>query len=668
MTTDATRAVDIPGSVTLRLRTFSLTLLLLAGCLLLMPCGPAASSVLVDDFSDNAINPSVWKSFQEGSGPTVVETNQRLEIALPAQSAEDPAPAPNIFSAGYTSACRLRGDFDVQVGYVLPVWPIRNGVRMGLNVGFGGVGRISGGGLDASTFGLREVYISNFAQGCCGFVNSSDLTGTLRLVRTGSRVFGYFLNSSNTWVLVGSSTATTADTAISMAAWSHDGFFTNQEVKVTFDNFVINQGQLTCLANAGPDQTVNEGTEVTLDGSHSGGADVTFLWEQVGATDSTAVALLDPTSSTPSFTAPLLAGGFGSQVLTFRLTVASGGDSSSDTVDITVRNVNGAPEAHAGSAQKVKELRLVTLDGTMSFDPDSDQIGYAWTQIDGPTVTLNGANMATPTFQAPDLSGGVTGPVVLSFQLTVFDGTCATCLSSSDTVTVTIEQINHAPTANAGDDQTKNEASVVMLDGTASSDSDGDPIIHYAWSQVSGPTVNLSDPASATPTFTAPATGPGGATLEFSLVVSDAELTSEPALVTINVLNLNDPPLCTAARPSRALLWPPNHKMVPIGITGVADPDNDQVRITITGVTQDEPLNGLGDGDTSPDAMLQGETVLLRAERSGKGNGRVYLITFTAADTTGGSCTGTAVVGIPHSMKSGESPVDDGQLYDSTLP
>jgi hypothetical protein len=626
-----------------------------------------ASPVLSDDFNDNAINPSLWKPFQQGSGPTIVESNQRLEITLPAQSAEAPAPAPDIFSAGYTSVCRLRGDFDIQVGYTLPTWPFQNGVRIGLNVGFGGVGRISGGGLDASTFGLREVYITNFTQGCCGFVNSGDLAGTLRLVRTGGTVSGYFLNSSNTWVPVGSSAATTADTGISLAAWSHDGFFTHQEVKVTFDNFVINQGQLTCLANAGPDQTVDEGAAVTLDGSNSGGTNVTFNWQQLAGL---AVTLNDPTSAKPAFTAPTLPGGFGSQVLTFQLTVNSGGESSIDTVDITVSNVNTAPEAHAGPAQTVKELSPVTLDGTASFDPDGDALGYAWAQTVGTPVEIAGANLAKPTFQAPQLAGGVGGSEMLTFQLTVSDGNCATCLSSSASVTVTVEQENHAPTAHAGLDQTTNEGGNVTLNGMASSDPDGDPI-GYLWAQVSGPAVALSDPATASPSFAAPVTGPGGAMMVFALVVDDGQLVSAADQVAVNVLNVNDPPRCDLAAASPAQLWPPNHKLVRVDIVGITDPDlSDKILITVTGVTQDESVNGLGDGDTSPDAVIRGDNVLLRAERSGDGNGRVYQISFTATDlqAAGGSCSGTVAVVVPQSAATGASPMDDGQQHDATLP
>jgi hypothetical protein len=84
--------------------------------------------------------------------------------------------------------------------------------------------------------------------------------------------------------------------------------------------------------------------------------------------------------------------------------------------------------------------------------------------------------------------------------------------------------------------------------------------------------------------------------------------------------------------------------------------------------TSNEPENGLGDGDTSPDAVIQGHTVLLRAERAGTGNGRVYQVHFTADDGRGGTCTGSVLVKVPHSMKPGLPVIDDGQLYTSAVP
>ena len=414
-------------------------------------------------------------------------------------------------------------------------------------------------------------------------------------------------------------------------------------------------------ADAGADQAVDEGTIVILDGSQSTGLNPSYLWEQIAGPS---VVLTGETTTNPSFEAPLLSGGVdGNQTLTFELTVsASSGLSDSDTVDVTVKNLNHAPVADAGQDQQVSESSSVALSATNSYDPDGDAIACAWVQTCGSAVTLDGDTTCDPSFTAPLVPGGAGGSETLCFEVHVSDS----ALSATDDVQVTVEQVNHAPVANAGPDQTRFEGSRVVLDGTASSDPDGDPFT-CSWTQVSGPTVLLSDPAVCAPSFTAPAVDPGGDTLVLRLVVSDSQLQSLPDDVSISVRNLNDPPACTLAQASQGSLWPPNHKLVSVGITGVSDPDTNQVSIAITGVTQDEPVNGLGDGDTSPDAVPQGSTVLLRAERSGTGNGRVYRVQFTADDGQGGICSGTVTVGVPKSMQSG-TPIDDGQLHDSTQP
>lgn len=133
---------------------------------------------------------------------------------------------------------------------------------------------------------------------------------------------------------------------------------------------------------------------------------------------------------------------------------------------------------------------------------------------------------------------------------------------------------------------------------------------------------------------------------------------------------VNNPPVCTAAAASPSLLWPPNHKLRVVEVVGVTDPDGDPVTIVITGVTQDEPLNGLGDGDTSPDAAAgpSPSSVQLRAERSGKGDGRVYRISFTATDSKGASCSGTVLVGVPHDQGAGSTPIDSGLVVNSFGP
>jgi uncharacterized repeat protein (TIGR01451 family) len=128
-------------------------------------------------------------------------------------------------------------------------------------------------------------------------------------------------------------------------------------------------------------------------------------------------------------------------------------------------------------------------------------------------------------------------------------------------------------------------------------------------------------------------------------------------------LTVNHNPVCTnlTAGPP---LWPPNHKLHTVTASGATDPDGNPLTTTITGVTQDEPLNALGDGNTSPDAFPgpASDQALIRAERSGTGDGRVYVLHVTVTDGLGGECTGTAAVSVPHDQ-SGRPAVDSGQAY-----
>ncbi|HPA28042.1 MAG TPA: CARDB domain-containing protein, partial [Acidobacteriota bacterium] len=145
-----------------------------------------------------------------------------------------------------------------------------------------------------------------------------------------------------------------------------------------------------------------------------------------------------------------------------------------------------------------------------------------------------------------------------------------------------------------------------------------------------------------------------------------ASSTASLILALPGVVPLNHPPDCSGAVASVTKLWPPNHKLAGISIQGVTDPDGDAVTLSVTSITQDEPVNGLGDGDTSPDGFGVGTAnPQVRAERSGTGNGRVYRINFKGTDAKGAECTGSVAVGVPHDKK--DTPVDDGQNYDSTL-
>lgn len=98
--------------------------------------------------------------------------------------------------------------------------------------------------------------------------------------------------------------------------------------------------------------------------------------------------------------------------------------------DPIMTRINKQPTANAGPDQIVLRGAPVKLDGRGSADPDDDALTYAWSRESGPSVSLNGADTARPTFDAPNQFGDIV------FKLTVSD---EYGLVSTDLVTVTVE-------------------------------------------------------------------------------------------------------------------------------------------------------------------------------------------------------------------------------------
>jgi hypothetical protein len=276
-------------------------------------------------------------------------------------------------------------------------------------------------------------------------------------------------------------------------------------------------------AEAGANQSVDTLTTVVLEGSGSdpdGDTPLTYQWTQ---TSGPAVSLSDAAAAQPSFTAPA-----DPAVLTFSLRVTDSlglAAQNTDPVSVTVNNQR--PAARAGIDQNVEGLARVTLDGTGSSDPDGDTpLTYQWTQTGGPAVTLSDTASAMPSFTAPALH------TTLSFNLRVTDSLGANSLLA-DEVQVTINDL--APVAKVGQDQTVTRLALVTLDGSASSDPEGDLPLSFQWVQTGGPAVRLDNPHSARPVFTAPGYA---AELTFSLRVTDSlgQVSANPARVLVRVL------------------------------------------------------------------------------------------------------------------------------------
>jgi len=127
---------------------------------------------------------------------------------------------------------------------------------------------------------------------------------------------------------------------------------------------------------------------------------------------------------------------------------------------------------------------------------------------------------------------------------------------------------------------------------------------------------------------------------------------------------VNQAPDTKLACPSIEKIWPVDGRMVEVNILNVTDPDGDQVTITITGITQDEPVTGKGN-DNVDGLGIGTSNAFVRAKRDGKGNGRVYKISFIASDSKGAKSEGYVYVLVPHDQGNNTVTIDDGQVYNS---
>lgn len=247
-------------------------------------------------------------------------------------------------------------------------------------------------------------------------------------------------------------------------------------------------GKTGPTADAGAPTEAEPTTVKVLDGSASrpgSNGSLAYAWSQIAGP---AVVLNDASTSSPNFTAPSAA-----TALAFELSVQENGVWSAPA-PVSVE-VGKRPISYAGRSQAVALSAAVTLDGTKSQDRRGKGLAYAWRQDpDDPVkVTLTGPATAMPTFNAPATD------TVLHFGLTVDDGSLR---GSEDWVTVRAGAGSITP--DAGRDQFVPRMATVHLSALASISASGVLDGPVQWTKVSGPDVELSDPASLFPAFQAP--------------------------------------------------------------------------------------------------------------------------------------------------------------------
>lgn len=167
----------------------------------------------------------------------------------------------------------------------------------------------------------------------------------------------------------------------------------------------------------------------------------------------------------------------------------------------------------------------------------------------------------------------------------------------------------------------------------------------------------------------------GLGTHDVTVTATDDDNESATSGTTVTVVDTT-PPVIDSIRATPNVLWPPNHRLTPVRINVEATDACGGLRARVVSIESNEEANGLGDGNTSPDSKFRRRSgsgdssdwrvlsplrVLLRAERSGTGSGRVYTVTVEVQDGVGNASTGTVEVSVPHDRGSGSVSSNNGK-------
>ncbi len=279
------------------------------------------------------------------------------------------------------------------------------------------------------------------------------------------------------------------------------------------------------VAIPGAVDLLHPGTPWLLDGSGSTDVDehypLTYAWTLIESPPGATPELANPGSANPSFTAYQLG------EYTLQLVVTDSLGMASAPATIVISTSNTAPLADAGPDQVIEAFgQAVQLDGGQSDDSDGDELtSAAWTftgRPPGSAAALDDPTSLTPRF-TPDAYGTYT------LQLVVTDEFGAT----SEPASVTVTFNNAKPVALAGENQSRLVGDTVLLDGTASSDANGDPLT-YSWSFASmppGSSAAFVDPTAPQTDFVADVAG----SYTVGLVVNDGLINSDPSTLQVVV-------------------------------------------------------------------------------------------------------------------------------------
>jgi probable HAF family extracellular repeat protein len=239
------------------------------------------------------------------------------------------------------------------------------------------------------------------------------------------------------------------------------------------------------------------------------------------------------------------------------------------------------------------------------------------------TANLNATDNCTPSERLVTTQNPATGTVVgsgtHSVTLIVTDaaGNSSTCATSFTVKDITPPSVT-CPTARVASANDSCQAAVPdLLSGLSASDN----------CTPAGDLIKTQNPAAGTLA--------GLGTQTITVTVSDSAGNSTVCSTTFTVSDTTPPVIASvAANPS--VIQQSNHEMIPVVVQVSASDNCDPNPVSrIISITSDEPVTGQGD-NTSPDWAITGPlSAEVRAERSPKGNGRLYTITVECIDASG---------------------------------
>jgi len=394
-------------------------------------------------------------------------------------------------------------------------------------------------------------------------------------------------------------------------------------------------GSATVTINPSPTATVSgdvsicAGSSATLTATLTGTGPWSITWSdavtQNGIVSSPATRVVNPASTT-----------------TYTVTAVSDANCTGTSSGNATVTINPSPTATVSGSTSICAGGSATLTATLT---GTGPWNITWSDA----VTQNGI-ASSPATRVVSPASTTTYTVTA-----VSDANCTGTSSGSATVTV-----NPSPAATVSGDASICAGSSTTLTATLIGTGPWNIIWSDAVTQngiASSPATRVVNPAS-TATYTVTS-------------VSDANCTGTSSGSATVTVGSSGSPMITVTAPTS--LWPPNHKYETITVSqcvvSVQDGCGSSIpvsNVVVTKVTSDEPedANGGGDGNTVNDIVIAADcnSVQLRSERQGSGNGRVYTIHLSVNDGNGNIGTATCLVTVPKSQN-GNPAVDDGPAY-----